>query len=162
MPLTACAAVPFSTMFISFWPDLAVNVPLLEKSPPTFSVCVTLPVTLLTERVAPEAIVRPAVTVIVLAVPSGFSVPLVPCPTVRLLTVTFWFIVMVAPLAMVTSSPAPGTTPPDHDAVADQLPVTALLVIEAPIAVEMMTALPSVRTTIVANSRNKIVVIVFI
>src|SRR5437762_1075049 len=65
-------------------------------------------------------------------VASHCRTPEVPCPTVTLIASAAVSMVTVSPSAMVTSSAAPGTTPPVHVAVLLQLP--------PPVPLELMGA----------------------
>lgn len=81
--------------------------------------------------IAPALIIMFPETVNVLAeaVVLYCSMPEVPCPTVRLVQFTEASIVTVAPLAIITSSPAAGAIPPTHVEVALQLPPVPVEVI---------------------------------
>src|SRR5687767_1534023 len=86
---------------------------------------------------------------------SNLSVPLAPPPTLRLARPpddgTFTSIVTVAPSAIVTWSPAAGTTPPTHVVVELQFPPAPVLVMGVPHADELVPTNQKTAATIKLN-----------
>ena len=106
---------------------------------------------------APTVIEPPEPTVVVPLTVRLRAVALFPITrlplTVRLATVTSWSKVIVAPATIVTSSLAPGTTPPDHDVPSLQFP---------PVAVDdMFVAKPVAVSPIVSNKTSNTVFVIF-